>query len=33
MLDQELHWKDQVNYALQKGMKWVVQYCRLTKPK
>jgi len=31
MLDQELRLKDQVNYALQKGTKWVAQYCRLTK--
>jgi len=32
MLDQELHWKDHVNYVLQKGTKWVMQYCRLAKP-
>jgi len=31
MLDQELCWKDQVNYALQKGTKWVMQYHRLAK--
>ena len=32
MLDQELRWKDQGNYVLKKGMKWVAQYCRLVKP-
>jgi len=32
LVDQELWWKEQANYALQKGMKWVTQYCRLAKP-
>jgi len=32
LVDQELRWKEQANYALQKGMKLVVQYCRLAKP-
>jgi len=31
VLDQELRWKDQVNYAHKKGTKWIVQYCRLAK--
>src|SRR5882724_931507 len=32
LIDQELHWKDQVNYALQKGSMWVMQYCQLARP-
>jgi len=32
LLDQELCWKNHVNYALQKGIKWVTQYHSLTKP-
>ena len=32
MLDQELCWKDHMNYAVQKGTKWVTQYHRLAKP-
>src|SRR5882724_5573885 len=32
LVDQELWWKEQANYALQKGMKWVAQYHRLAKP-
>ena len=32
LIDQELWWKEQVNYALQKGMKLVGQYPRLAKP-
>jgi len=31
-LDQELCWKDLINYTLQKGAKWLMQYCRLSKP-
>jgi len=31
MLDQELCWKEHCQYVLQKGMKWVMQYQRLTK--
>ena len=31
MLDQEMQWKEHCQYALQKGMKWVTQYHRLTK--
>ena len=31
IVDQELHWKEQVNYTLQKGTKWVAQYCRLVR--
>jgi len=31
MLDQEFHWKEHCHYALQKGVKWVTQYQRLTK--
>jgi len=31
LIDQELHWKDQVNYTLQKGSMWVMQYHRLAK--
>ena len=26
LIDQELCWKDQVNYTLQKGSMWVTQY-------
>jgi len=32
LIDQELHWKDQVNYALQKGSMWVMQYHWLARP-
>jgi len=32
MVDQELHWKDHVNFAICKGTNWVTQYCRLAKP-
>jgi len=32
LLDQVLQWKDKVNQALKKGMKWVTQYHRLVKP-
>jgi len=32
LLDKELRWKDHVNYALQKGTKWVTKYCRLANP-
>jgi len=32
IIDQELRWKEQVNYALQKGTAWVTQYRRLAKP-
>jgi len=32
ILDQELRWKEHVNYALQKGTKWVTQYHRLARP-
>src|SRR5882672_3811139 len=31
IFDQELRWKDEVNYALMKGTKWVTQYQRLAK--
>ena len=31
MLDQELHWIMHLHYALQKGTKWVTQYCWLSK--
>jgi len=31
MLDQELRWKEHCQYVLQKGVKWVTQYWRLTK--
>src|SRR5882724_8740741 len=31
ILDQELRWKDQCQYAVQKGVKWVTQYQRLAK--
>ena len=31
MLGQELRWKEHCQYAMQKGVKWVTQYCRLTK--
>ena len=32
LIDQELCWKEHVNYALCKGTKWVMQYSRLAKP-
>jgi len=32
LIDQDLQWKEQVNYTLQKGTKWVAQYHRLAKP-
>jgi len=32
LLDQELQWKDHINLSMQKGMKWVTQYCRLARP-
>jgi len=32
LMDQELWWKEHLHYMLQKGMKWVTQYCRLSKP-
>ena len=32
ILDQELHWKEHIQYALQKGTKSVTQYQRLSKP-
>src|SRR5882724_6336254 len=31
MMDQELRWKEHCQYALQKGVKWVTQYWRLTR--
>src|SRR5882724_3534142 len=31
MLDKELCWKEHCQYAMQKGVKWVIQYQRLTK--
>ena len=31
ILDQELQWKEHIQYALQKGTKWVTQYWMLTK--
>src|SRR5882724_4358832 len=31
ILDQELCWKDQCQYAVQKGVKWLMQYRRLAK--
>ena len=27
IIDQELCWREQVDYVLQKGVKWVKQYC------
>jgi len=32
MVNQELCWNGHMNYTLQKGTKWVTQYCRLSKP-
>jgi len=32
LVNKELRWKEHVNYALQKGVKWVALYRRLTKP-
>jgi len=32
LLNQELCWKYHVNHSQQKGMQWVTQYCRLTRP-
>src|SRR5882724_10441121 len=32
ILDQELRWNAHINYALTKGIKWITQYRRLTKP-
>jgi len=32
MIDQELQWSKHVNYAIHKGMNWVTQYHRLSKP-
>ena len=32
IMDQELHWKEHMNYALHRGTKWVTQYRRLAKP-
>ena len=32
ILDQELQWREHVQYTLQKGTKWVTQYRRLMKP-
>src|SRR5882724_10438583 len=32
ILDQELWWKEHIQYAQQKGTKWVTQYRRLAKP-
>src|SRR5882724_7990595 len=32
ILDQELWWKEHVQYTLQKGTKWVALYRRLAKP-
>jgi len=29
MVNKELHWKEHVDYALEKGTKWVTQYRRL----
>jgi len=29
LIDQELQWKEHVNYVLHKGAKWVMQYRRL----
>ena len=31
MLDQELRWKEQCQYTIQKGVKWVTQYQRIAK--
>jgi len=31
ILDQEIHWKEHCQYVLQKGVKWVTLYRRLTK--
>ena len=31
MLDQELQWKEHCQYVMQKGVKWVMQYQRLTR--
>jgi len=31
ILDQELCWRTHLHYALQKGTKWVSQYCQLSK--
>ena len=31
IINQELWWKEHLQYALQKGTKWVTQYQRLTK--
>src|SRR5882724_8825971 len=31
ILDQELQWREHVQYTLQKGTKWVTQYQRLAK--
>src|SRR5882724_6568579 len=32
LMDQDLWWKENLPYVLQKGMKWVTQYHRLAKP-
>ena len=32
IINQELRWKEHINYTLQKGTKWVAQYHRLAKP-
>jgi len=32
LINQELRWKEHINYVLCKGMKWVMQYGRLAKP-
>ena len=31
LIDQELCWKEHINYMLHKGTKWVMQYGRLAK--